>query len=76
MNPSRTRVMQIEEATSAWRPRLPDGTILPHPAWADLDPDGRAEAFEETIVARRIERALDTQGFSTTVHAVLSRLNP
>ena len=25
----------IAEATTAWRPRTPDGQILEHPAWAD-----------------------------------------
>ena len=37
MNDPRERKMLIEEATTAWRPRTPDGTILDYPAWADLD---------------------------------------
>ena len=74
MNDRRELEMRIEEATSAWRPRTPDGTILPHPAWADLDPASRERAFEETLVARRIEGALDSRGRTTTVRAVLARL--
>ena len=53
MNDPREREMLIEEATTAWRPRTPDGIILEHPAWADLDPDSRGAVFDETVVARR-----------------------
>ena len=74
MTDRRHKKMLVEEALGAWRPRTPDGTLQPHPAWADLDGDGRAEVFEETIVSRRLERALDDAGYSTTVRAVLSRL--
>ena len=74
MSDRRIERMLIEEATSAWRPRTPDGTILPHPAWADLAPDARREVHDETVVARRLERGLHGDGFSTTVQAVLSRL--
>jgi len=74
MNDSPETRQLIEEATTAWRPRTPDGTILPHPAWADLDPDSRLTAFEETVVSRRLERGLDSQGLSTTVRAVLGRV--
>ena len=49
MNDSRERKMLIEEATTAWRPRTPDGIILDHPAWADLDPDSRRQVFDETV---------------------------
>ena len=74
MNDPRERKMLIEEATTAWRPRTPDGTILDHPAWADLDPDSRRQVFDETVVARRLERGMDPVGRSTTVRAVLDRL--
>lgn len=74
MNDPRERKMLIEEATTAWRPRTPDGTILDHPAWADLDPDSRQQIFDETVVARRLERGLDAGGRSSTVWAVLARL--
>lgn len=72
-DPTETKML-VEEATTAWRPRTPDGTILEHPAWGDLDGDGRQAAFDETVVTRRLERGMDSDGLSTTVHAVLSRL--
>jgi len=74
MNDPRERELLIEEATTAWRPRTPDGTILEHPAWADLDSDSRESVFDETVVARRLERGMDDDGYSSTVQAVLNRL--
>jgi len=62
--------MLIAETASAWRPRTPDGQILEHPAWADLDSAGRRAAFEEALVMRVLEAALDPDGYSTTVRAV------
>ena len=70
----RDREMLIEEAASAWRPRTPDGQTLEHPAWADLDAAARREAFEAALVMRVLEAALDPDGYSTTVRAVLARL--
>lgn len=67
---NRDREVLIEEATSAWRPRTPDGQILEHPAWADLDAAARRTAFEEGLVLRVLEAALDPDGYSTTVRAV------
>jgi hypothetical protein len=66
----RERDLLIAEATSAWRPRMPDGRLLPHPAWADLDSAARLEAFEESLALRVLEAALDRDGYSTTVRAV------
>jgi len=71
---ARDRAMLIEEAASAWRPRTPDGQTLEHPAWADLDPEGRRAAFEEALVTRVLEAALDPDGYSTTVRAVASAI--
>jgi hypothetical protein len=65
----------IEEATTAWRPRTPHGQILDHPAWADLDAAGRLKVFEETLVMRTIEAALDPDGYSTTVRAVAAMIS-
>jgi hypothetical protein len=70
----RERALLIEDTIAAWRPHGPDGQILAHPAWADLDPDGREEAFEESLVMRVLEAALDPEGYSTTVRAVLSTI--
>ena len=64
----------IEEAVLAWRPRTPDGRILEHPAWADLDETGRLAVFEETLVMRALEAALDPDGYSTTVRAVAAAI--
>lgn len=64
---------RIEEATTAWRPRVA-GRVDLLPAWHDLDEDGRREAFEETVVARRLEAALDPEGLSSTARAVLARI--
>lgn len=64
----------IEQATTAWRPRAPDGRIRAHPAWHDLDAEGRQEAYAATVTARAIEAALDPSGLSSTGHAVLDRI--
>ena len=69
---ARDRAMLIEEATTAWRPRSPEGQTLTHPAWADLDPAARSVAFEEGLVSRVLEAALDPDGYSTTVRVVAS----
>ncbi|MEM1030742.1 MAG: hypothetical protein AAF928_01010 [Myxococcota bacterium] len=73
MNP-RDRETLIEETTSAWRPQRPDGALGPHPSFADLDEDGRREAFARTRALRALEAALDAQGLSTTSRAVLRRI--
>jgi hypothetical protein len=70
----RDREMLVEEAASAWRPRTPDGQTLEHPAWADLDPSGRREAFEDALVMRALEAAIDADGCSTAVRAVAARI--
>ena len=70
------RQQLVDEATSAWRPRTPDGRILEHPAWADLDRAGREAAFEEAIVQRVLESALHEDGYSTTVRAVMAAIRP
>ena len=64
----------IEQVTTAHRASDRDGTIRAHPAWHDLDEAGRVQAFDDTVVQRRMEAALDPQGRTTTVFAVLARL--
>jgi hypothetical protein len=64
----------VEAVSTAWRPRGVDGTLRAHPAWHDLDAEGRTRAYEEARATRVIEAALDPEGYSTTVHAVLSRI--
>ena len=63
----------IEEAASAWRPHGTGG-VRSHPAWADLDPAGRREAYEVARAMRRLEAALDAGHLSTTARAVLARI--
>ncbi len=63
----------VEAATSAWRPYRRDG-IGAHPSWDDLDEKGRQEVFERAAELRRLEAALDPEGRSTTVRAVLARI--
>lgn len=70
----RDREALIEAATTAWRPRDPDGRPRAHPAWHDLDPAGRVAAFEETARQRALEAALDPAGLSTTARIILARL--
>ena len=64
----------LEQVTSAHRERHADGSIKTHPAWHDLDDDGRKEAFEATVTLRKLEAALDAEGLSSTVRAVLGRI--
>jgi hypothetical protein len=71
---TREREALLEETTTAWRPRTPDGRILTHPAWADLPESDRERAFDETMRARALESLLDPRGLSTTAQAVLRRL--
>lgn len=67
------RDLLIESAASAWRPRLSDGLPV-HPAWHDLDEEGRNAAFDATRELRAMESALHPMGLSTTVQAVLARI--
>jgi hypothetical protein len=64
----------IEQAAGAWRPRDPLGAIRAHPAWHDLDAEGRLESFELATELRRLEAATDVTGLSTTARAVLARV--
>jgi hypothetical protein len=44
------------------------------PAWHDLSAEGREAAFDLATRMRAIEAALDPQGRSATVRAVLARI--
>ena len=70
----KTRERLIAEATSAYRARDAYGRPLAHPAWMDLDEDGRREAFDETARLRALEAAADPRGLSSTGRAVLERI--
>lgn len=69
------RAILIEAATTAWRPQSPSGELRPHPAWSDLDPAGRLEAYEAARALRRLEAARDPEGLTSTARAVLARLS-
>ncbi len=64
----------IEEAISAFRERNAWGRIQPSPAWMDLAPANREVLFERQLASRFIEGAMDPDGRSSTVRAVLARL--
>lgn len=74
MTGDQERELLIEAAVGAWRPRRADGGIGVHPAWADLDAAGRAEAYEAARLQRRLEAAMDAEGLSSTARAVLGRI--
>jgi hypothetical protein len=63
----------IEELAGAWRPRDPT-SLRSHPAFFDLGEDARRRAYELALVSRELEAALDERGWSSTVRAVLGRL--
>lgn len=65
----------IEEVASAHRPPDPRGGLAPSPAFADLDEEGRREAFEVATVMRTLEAGLDGEGLSTTARAVLRAIH-
>jgi hypothetical protein len=64
----------LDAVTTAWRPRDPGGAVRAHPAWHDLDEDGRREAHDLTRALRTVEAAMDPEGLSTTARAVLRRI--
>lgn len=65
----------IEEVVSAYRARDPRGALLASAAFHDLAPDDRARAFDEALLQRTVENALDPEGLSTTARAVLERIH-
>jgi hypothetical protein len=73
-NPGNDREALIEAVAGAFRERDPHGVIVSHPAYHDLDDEGRIEAFEAAQRLRRMEAALDPEGLSATARAVLARI--
>jgi hypothetical protein len=62
--------MLIEEATTAWCSRSPDGRTLKHHAWADLDAGACQNWFYGAFIMRVLEVALDCDAYSMVVRAV------
>ncbi len=73
-NPGDRREELVEALAGAHRFRDPLGEIRAHPAFFDLDEEGRVEAFEVARRSRALEAALDPEGLSTTARAVLARI--
>lgn len=68
------RELLVEAAASAYRGRDVEGRVQAHPAWHDLDAEGRREAFEAARQLRALEAAADPRGLSATGRAVLARI--
>jgi hypothetical protein len=64
----------IEQLLSAHRERGVRGDIRVAPAFHDLSPEARAEAFQLTLLQRTLEAAQDPEGLSSTARALLARL--
>lgn len=73
-NPGKDRDTLIEALASAHRGRDPFGALRWHPAFYDLDAEGRVEAFDIARRSRALEAALDPDGLSTSARAVLGRI--
>ena len=63
----------IEAAVTAHRERDREGRVVPSAAWWDLSPQDLDTLFVEQTVARELERAIDADGMSGTMRAVLAR---
>jgi hypothetical protein len=63
----------IEQVAGAYRPPSRDA-LRYHPGWHDLDAAGRVRAYEVASGSRVLEAALDPEGLSTTVRAVLAKI--
>lgn len=63
----------MEAVVSAHRQRDAEGRPIPPPEWWDLPPEALDEAHQRQMESRRLERAADPQGRSSTVKAVLER---
>ncbi len=70
----RERELLIAQATSAHRSRDAEGTLQLHPAWLDLDAEGRREAFDRTVELRALEAATEPAGLTSTARAVLAQI--
>lgn len=74
MTADEERESLIAAVMTAHRERGARGDIRSHRAFHDLDEAGRAQVFDETLRARKIESATDARGLSTTARAVLARI--
>ena len=71
----RREIEQLVEATlSAHRPNDARGQLRFHPAWHDLDDEGRREAFVELTRQRQLEAASDPENLSASAREILRRI--
>jgi hypothetical protein len=68
------RDLLIEATAIALRERDGRGRLVAPPAWHDLPPEARGEAFEVQTRTRELERAVDRSGYSGTVRVVIAHL--
>jgi hypothetical protein len=64
----------IEEVAGAHRDRDPRGGVRPSPSYYDLEATDRVLAYEQATAQRQVEAAIDPEGESCTVKAVLAIL--
>jgi hypothetical protein len=64
----------IEATLGAHRHHDADGLPVPPPEWWDLSPDARELAARLRMRSRAIERVLHPRGWSSTVVAVMARI--
>lgn len=69
----RDEELLIEQVASAHRP-LAREELRYHPAWHDLDANGRIRAYELGRALRKLEAVYDAEGLSQTAQAVLRRI--
>jgi hypothetical protein len=64
----------IEAACTARGDVALDGKLRAHPAWHDLGEDARSTAHDVASASRVLEAAMDPEGLSSTVRAVVRRI--
>jgi hypothetical protein len=64
----------IEASVTAHREHDLEGRLVPPSAWWDLAPEALDALFQRQLLTREIERVMDAQGQSSTVKAVLARI--
>ena len=64
----------LEAATTTFRERDRQGRLVPPPAWFDLPAESLDRLHRRQLHAREVEKAMDPNGLSGTVKAVLDRL--
>jgi len=70
--PTKDIDLLVERVVSSWRERAPSGEIRSAPAWHDLAEDDRERAFLESVPARQLEAAMDSDGLSSTGRTVIT----